>query len=154
LKNNRLYDPIRKTYVLALPEEIVRQQLIHKMIENLGYPKSLLAVEKDLCTLPHLSKKPFPSQKRRADIICFAKNIHPDFSIYPLLMIECKACKLTEKTVDQVLGYNHFVESYFVGIASEKEIVIYWYNQKKKDYYSINFLPSYNQLISAVINEK
>ncbi len=153
MKNNRLYDPIRKTYVLALPEEIVRQQLIHKMINHLGFPTSLLAVEKDLCNLPHLLNKEFPSQKRRADIICFAKNINPNFSIYPLLMIECKACKLTKKTIDQVLGYNHFVEAYFVSIASEREIVTFWYNLKKKDYNSINYLPSYDQLIGTICHE-
>ncbi len=129
---NLLFDPIRKTYVLPLPEEIVRQQLINKMINQLKFPVSLLAIEKDLCNLPHLVNKEFPSQKRRADIICFAKNINPDFSIYPLLIIECKACKLTKKTVDQVLGYNHFVKSYFVSIANEHEIITFWYSLKKK----------------------
>lgn len=153
MNNDRLYDPIRKTFVLTLPEEIVRQQLLQKMINQWGYPKSLLAVEKDLCNLPHLIHKAFPSQKRRADIICFAKNINPNFSIYPLLMIECKACKLTKKTIDQVLGYNHFVESYFVSIANEKEIFTYWYNLKKKQYTSVNFLPSYDQLLQAVLSE-
>lgn len=153
MNSNRLYDPIRKTYVLPLPEEVVRQQLIHKMINDLGFPVSLLAIEKDLCNLPHLLHKDFPSQKRRADIICFAKNINPNFSVYPLLMIECKACKLSKKTIDQVLGYNHFVESYFVSIANESEIITYWYNLKKKEYNSINFLPSYDQLIQAVLCE-
>jgi hypothetical protein len=154
LKNNRLYDPVRKTYVLPLPEEIVRQQLIHKMINLLGFPMSLLAIEKDLCNLPHLQNKEFPSQKRRADIICFAKNINPNYSIYPLLMIECKACKLTKKTIDQVLGYNHFVESYFVSIANETEIITFWYDLKNGKYTSINFLPSYEQLIQAISYER
>jgi len=151
--NNRLYDPIRKTYVLSYPEEIVRQHLIHKMINQLAFPISLLAIEKDLCNLPHLLNKDFPSQKRRADIICFAKDINPNFSIYPLLMIECKACKLTKKTIDQVLGYNYFVESYFVSIANKDEIITFWYNLKKKEYSSINFLPNYDQLIQAVCYE-
>lgn len=151
--SNLLFDPVRKVRVLPLPEEIIRQKLINKMINQLGYPISLLAIEKDLSNLPHLLNKKFPSQKRRADIICFAKGINSDFSIYPLLMIECKACKLTKKTIDQVLGYNHFVRSYFVSIANEKEIITFWYSIKKKQYSHINFLPGYEQLKQAVKHE-
>ena len=153
MNSNLLYDPIRKSYVLNLPEEIVRQHLISRMINDLGFPISLLAIEKDLCNLPHLRNKDFPSKKRRADIICFGKNIHSKYSIYPLLMIECKANKLTKKTIDQVLGYNHFVEAYFVSIANKNEIITFWYNLKKKEYNSTNFLPSYDQLIQAVCHE-
>ena len=72
------------------------------------------------------------------------------FSVYPLLMIECKACKLTEKTIDQVLGYNHYVEAYFVAIANGSKIITFWYDIKEKKYNSINFLPSFEQLIKAV----
>ena len=147
-----LFDPVRKTNVLPLPEEIVRQKLINKMINQLGFPISLLAVEKDLCSLPHLANKEFPSQRRRADIVCFAKDINPDFSVYPLLMIECKACSLSKKTIDQVLGYNHFVKAYFVSIANEKEIITFWYSLQENKYSSINFLPSHSQLLQAVKN--
>jgi hypothetical protein len=150
LKNNRLYDPVRKIYVLPLPEEIVRQKLISQMINELKYPISLLAIEKDLCSLPHLQNKDFPSKSRRADIICFAKNIHSIYSVYPLIMIECKACNLTRKTIDQVLGYNYFVGSYFIGIANKKKIITFWYNLKKRKYNSVDFLPSYDQLLEAI----
>lgn len=151
--NNRLFDPIRKTFVLPLPEEVVRQKLIHKMINELGFPKNLISVEKDLCQLPHLANKEFPSQKRRADIICFAKGIHQNYIIYPLLMIECKACKLSHKTISQVLGYNHFVESYFVGIANDIEFLTYWYDIQSKQYKAVKFLPKFDELLKAVKNE-
>lgn len=152
--NDKLYDPIRKTFITKLPEEIVRQKLINHMIDKLHYPSGLLAVEKDLSTLPHLQNKEFKINKRRADIICFAKNIHPNYLIYPLLMIECKACSLTKKTIDQVLGYNHFVEAFFVAIANKYKIVTFWYNLKDQRYDSLDYLPDYTQLIRSVKNEK
>ncbi|NGX34140.1 MAG: hypothetical protein K1060chlam1_00489 [Candidatus Anoxychlamydiales bacterium] len=150
MSNDQIYDPIRKTYVLALPEEKVRQKLIHKMINELDFPKSLIAIEKDLLSLEHLKSADFSSKKRRADIICFAKDIHPNYLLYPLLMIECKAFKLNQKTIDQVIGYNHVIKAFFVGIANGYEIKIYWYNIREKKYKSVNFLPSYKELIQMV----
>ncbi len=150
MNKDQIFDPIRGYYVSALPEEIVRQKLILQMVNQLGYPKSLIAVEKDLKLLPHLKNKEFVITKRRADIICFAKNIHPKFSVYPLLMIECKAVKLTDKTIDQIIGYNHFVEAYFISIANDSNIKTLWYNKKQKYYDSVNFIPKYDDLIKAV----
>ncbi|NGX62815.1 MAG: hypothetical protein KR126chlam6_00215 [Candidatus Anoxychlamydiales bacterium] len=151
LNENRIYDPIRQRNVLALPEEIVRQNLLLKMTKHLGYPKSLIAVEKDLNKLDHLKNKDITLKKRRADIICFGKDIEPNYPLYPLLMIECKADKLDQTTIDQVIGYNHLVEAYFLAIANRYEIITYWYNIKESCYNSVNFLPSYDELIQKVI---
>ncbi len=151
-ENNQIFDPIRGKNFSALPEEIIRQDLIHKMIYELNFPKSFIVVEKDLSLLPHLKR--FKSSNRRADIICFAKNIHPKHEIYPLLMIECKAVKLTKAVKDQVLGYNHFVGAYFTAIANKYEIFTYYYDLKNKRYKSIDFLPKYDELINAVKKRK
>ena len=133
----------------ALPEEIVRQKLLQSMINDLDYPISLIAVEKDLDSLDHLkNSKSFVG--RRADIICFAKDIYPSCLLYPLLMVECKASYLNDKTVNQVLGYNHFVKSYFISIASCKEIKTFWYDKNKCKYESVNFLPNYLELLKAI----
>jgi hypothetical protein len=150
LNSEKIYDPIRQKYVLALPEEIVRQALLLKMIKKLGYPKNLIAVEKDLNKLEHLKNKDITLKKRRADIICFGKDIKPDYPLYPLLVIECKAIKLEQKTIEQVLGYNHLVEAYFVAIANRYEIITYWYNIRENKYNSASFLPSYNELIQKL----
>ena len=148
--SNKLYDPIRHCELPSFPEEKVRQKLIKKMIGELKFPKSLIAVEKDLKSLPHLLNVHFSSNKRRADIICFAKGINDQYELFPLLLIECKAIKLTQKAIDQVLGYNHFVKAYFTCIANDKEIKTYWFDFKKKKYEYVDFLPSYDQLMKAV----
>ncbi|MEI6242937.1 MAG: type I restriction enzyme HsdR N-terminal domain-containing protein [Chlamydiota bacterium] len=125
----------------------MRQSLLRVMIEELGYPKSLIGVEKDLFLLPHLQDKKKERVKRRADILCFAKDLHPTYPIYPLLLIECKAFSFTEEVIRQVLGYNHFVQAYFVAIANPDEFLLFV--QKENDIEKIPYLPPYEQLIRA-----
>lgn len=117
-----LYCPIRRQEVPQLPEEIVRQQLIRWMVQTLGYPASLLAVEKSLKQMPHLASKQGQLPERRADLLCFAPSIHPEYALYPLLLIECKAHSITPKCMQQLIGYNHHLCAYFIGIANGTEI--------------------------------
>ena len=49
-----LFCPLRKIWVAALPEEKIRQALIQKMTQHLGYPLGNIALEKSLDQLPHL----------------------------------------------------------------------------------------------------
>jgi hypothetical protein len=144
----KLFDPIRRRFVSPLPEEKVRQNWILQMIQELGFPKSLIGVEKDIFRLPHLQgKEKFPI-KRRADILCFAKNLHPDYPAYPLLLIECKATPLTEATIRQVIGYNHVVKAYFVAIANAEEIRLFV--PKKEGLETLLYLPPYEQLLRSI----
>ena len=151
---DKIFDPIRKIWIQALPEEIVRQCLIKTMLKDLLFPKSLLAVEKDLKSLPHLQNIDFNAKKRRADILCFAKGINRCYPLFPLLMIECKALQLNNSVVEQVVGYNHYVKASFVAIANAEKIITLWHNKKENIYKSIDFLPSYNQLLKAVKNNE
>lgn len=138
-QKDNLYDPFRGMWVSATPEEIVRQKLLQFMTIHLGFPKELLAVEKQLSELPHL-KGISNLPKRRADILCFAKDIQSGSSMYPLLLIECKEGRLGKTAVDQVLGYNHFVRATYVAISGKNSIKLI-YPQK------LDFLPKYSELL-------
>ena len=144
-QNNLLYDEIRKIWVAASPEEIVRQTLIQRMTQSLGFPRELIAVEKALSELPHLSKD---VPDRRADIIVFAKEIHPQYSLFPLLLIECKQEKEKKGALDQLMGYNHFVKAAFIAVASAEEI-LFGYSEKDS-YRFISFIPAYSELVKAI----
>lgn len=128
-----------------LPEEVVRKNLIQKMVKQLNYPAELLAVEVELASIPHL-KEQRNLPKRRADIICFSKG---EREIFPLLMVECKAVALTRAAIEQVQGYNFYVKAFFLAVANEEEIQTFWYSSKEK-FSSVSFLPSYDQLIKVV----
>ena len=90
------------------PEEAVRQRLLFQMIEELGYPRSLIAVEKELKSFG-VDGGIIP--KRRVDLLCFHR------SLAPLLLIECKAERIDEKSILQVLGYNAVVKAPFLALA-------------------------------------
>lgn len=146
----QIYDPIRNEWFVVQPEEIVRQELIITMTQELGYPRELLAVEKNLSLLPHLQLEGLNVPDRRLDIICFGKDIHPNYSLYPLLMIECKAVALTSKVVQQVVGYNHYVKAYFVAIANEYAIKTGWYDYSINEYSFVEGLPRYDELLASI----
>ena len=90
----------RKRWVRLTPEEWVRQQLLHRLVEQLGYPASLIAVEVAF----HLPSLAGTDEGRllRADAVVYTRTMQPS------VLIECKAetVPLTQKTLDQALVYN------------------------------------------------
>ena len=133
----------------ALPEEKVRQRLLQRMLKELGYPAGLVAVEKDIFSLPHVIKEKCPVGLRRADILCFMQNIDQRFSceLYPLLLIECKAVALSQQAERQLLGYNHYVQACFIALANQAGEKTFWFDARQQKYCSVDFLPSYQQLL-------
>lgn len=83
----------RHRWVRLTPEEWVRQQLLHRLVEQYGYPASLIAVEKAITV---------GEAKKRCDAVVY------DRAMQPLVLIECKAetVPLTQKTLDQAITYN------------------------------------------------
>ena len=103
-ENNKtkVFDIIRKKYVALTPEEYVRQQFIHYLINEKKYPKGLLAVEKQL--------KIYDLEKR-TDIVLY------NTSGKPVVIVECKAppVNITQKTFDQIARYNmNFKAEYLI----------------------------------------
>lgn len=144
----QLFCAVRKQWVAALPEEMVRQRILKHMIEDKGYPLSLIAVEQSLRLLPHLSQEIRRSvPNRRADIVCFVPAAS---TLHPLLIIECKAIKLSASVINQIVGYNHFVRSHFIAIANQEEIRTGWYHAGNQEYAFSPFLPTYAEMCSAV----
>tara|TARA_R110002072_G_scaffold90257_2_gene201954 strand:+ start:542 stop:991 length:450 start_codon:yes stop_codon:yes gene_type:complete len=88
-----IFDTIRKKFVILQPEEWVRQNCIQYLINEKGYPKSLINVEKEL---------KINQLKKRYDIVIYKT----DGSIH--LIVECKAPKIEIKQAafDQIARYN------------------------------------------------
>jgi len=144
---NKVYDSLRQKWVKGTPEEIIRQRLCSKLIDELGYPKSLIVVEKKLSQMPHfIFDKNVTS--RRFDIVCFAKDIIQGHSLYPLLLIECKQTPLDQNVKDQVIGYNHFLKACFVAIANETEVQTAACSSD--GYHFQPYLPSFEELIACL----
>jgi len=104
---DQIFDPFRKTWVLLTPEEWVRQNLLQYLIQNLQYPSSLIAVEKEI-KLGELSK--------RFDIVVYKNEL-------PWMIIECKEAKvrLNEKTMEQILQYQQVLTAQYLIISNGHE---------------------------------
>lgn len=90
---NCVFDPVRKQYVVADKEELVRQVLLLHFTEGLHYPKAKMAVEK-MITVNGL--------KRRFDILVYGPDTEP------FLLVECKApgVRINEAVFRQIAAYN------------------------------------------------
>lgn len=92
-KRIAVLDPIRKKWLVLLPEEGVRQLLLLYLMETKLYPKGKIAVEKGL-VVNQLSK--------RCDLLIY------DRQTTPWMLIECKApnVKITQEVFEQIARYN------------------------------------------------
>jgi Type I restriction enzyme R protein N terminus (HSDR_N) len=145
----QLFCQVRQEWVKATPEEKVRQHLVYIMKYHLGYPSGGLTLEASLNQMPHLALYPDKLPNRRADVVYFAPNIHPKHALYPLLLIECKAIKLSSKVVNQVLGYNHYLQACFIAIANQDKVQTGWFDRNSNQYVFIDSLPSYESLLAS-----
>lgn len=92
-KGMQIFDLIRKKFVALTPEEWVRQHFIRYLIEEKGYPATLMTVETGLT---------YNKLKKRCDITVHNRKGEA------WMLIECKApeVKISQETFDQVATYN------------------------------------------------
>ncbi len=136
-QSREVYDSIRKRWVSATPEELVRQKLLSLLVDKLGYPPHAIAIEKKLSELPHLKEIEVPS--RRVDILCYESE-----TLRPLLLIECKGVPLQEKMLSQVMGYNAFIGAPLICLANDGQFLLGWEDPKQA--ITLDRLPSYEKL--------
>lgn len=105
---------IRKTRIKDSPEERVRQRCIRRLIDELGYPASLMVIEKKISELPHIQVR-HKLPNRRLDLLIYSPQGEP------LLLIECKAGALNDRAVRQVLAYNAYIGAKAVALVNGLE---------------------------------
>jgi len=126
----------RHKWVRLTPEEWVRQQLLHRLVEQLGYPASLIAVEAPI-RVGELSK--------RCDAVVYNR------AMQPLMLIECKAetVPLTQKTLDQALVYNRRLNVPFLLLNNGPQTMVINIAQAPDSdagYQPANIIPTYEAL--------
>ena len=85
----RVLCPWRRKYVALTPEEWVRQNFLHRLVDDYGYPANLIGVEVAL-------------QGKRADAIVYSQDLQPQV----LIEFKAETVPLTQKTLDQAAVYN------------------------------------------------
>ncbi len=102
---NYIFDPLRKIWLLLTPEEWVRQNFVNYLVRILGYPASLIALEKELL---------LNDLKKRFDILVYNKEHQP------WMLVECKAAgiKLNDAVLQQLLRYNISIPVSYIVITN------------------------------------
>jgi len=133
-KENKLYifDIIRKKNIMLTPEEWVRQHFIHYLIEEKKYPKSLIAIEKQL-TINNLLK--------RTDILIF------DNKGLPHIVVECKApsIKISQNTFDQIARYNLKLQAKYLIVTNGLQHYYCKMDHQKMQYDFLKEIPIYSK---------
>ncbi len=135
LKNSEnktlIFDILRKKNVVLTPEEWVRQHYIHYLIKEKEYPKSLIAVEKQL-VINNLVK--------RTDILVFNRNGNPE------IIVECKAplVPINQQTFDQIARYNLQLNATYLVVTNGMHHFYCKMDTKNKTYIFLREIPNYN----------
>jgi len=132
-ENTYIFDPIRRKRILLTPEERVRQQIVHFLIDERGFPTGLISIEKGL-TVNGLSK--------RCDILVHGSDGQP------VLLIECKAKSVTlaQQTFDQVARYNIALRVPWLIISNGDDTYCAKVDFEKHDYAFLPDIPHYSDL--------
>ena len=99
------FDPLRKKWLVAGPEECVRQQFVSFLLNELKYPRGLIKVEHPLT---------FNGLKHRSDIVLYSRTGKP------LMIVECKSplVPITQTTMDQAARYNITLRVQYLAVTN------------------------------------
>lgn len=126
-----IFDSIRNKYLVNTPEEWVRQNTVKFFHEELGYPKSLIALEKQ-----------FKLHRRikRTDIMVYSNSGDA------MILVECKrpSIKITQSTFDQAFRYNIILKVPYLVITNGEELYCCHVEGEKVTF--IENIPSYQML--------
>jgi len=130
---------VRKKDIRLNPEEVIRQLLIKKLIDDYGYPTSRMILEFPV----H-----FGREVKRADIVIMDKD-HPTV---PYIIIEVKKPKLKDGK-EQLKSYCNSTGAP-IAVWSNGEQIVY-YNRKDPNYFEdIRNIPKESQTLSDVVSER
>ena len=126
-----VFDPLRKRYCTLTPEEEVRQKALYLLVEQLGVPAGLIAVEFSI-KVNGLDK--------RCDAVVFGKDGKP------LMILECKAAsvKLTQKTLEQAVRYHSILQPKYLMLYNGQEC--YCFKSENGALEALDRLPLYSEL--------
>lgn len=128
-----VFDILRRRHVALTPEEWVRQNFIHYLIEHKNYPQELLANEVALQV---------GDKSLRADSVLYDRNLHPR------MIIEYKApsINITQKTFDQIAVYNMLLHVDYLIVSNGMNHYCCKVDYKEKKYLFLKDIPDYKNI--------
>jgi len=132
-QSSKIFDIIRRKFVLLTPEEWVRQHLLHFMVTEKKFPRSLIGVEKSV----KVNNLP-----RRTDVLVYNKAMRK------ILLAECKApsVKITQKVFDQAARYNMSLDVKYFVLTNGLETICCTMDHEAQRYNFLKEIPEFQHL--------
>jgi hypothetical protein len=127
-----IFDTIRKKFVVLQPEEWVRQHVVHFLIEEKKYPRSIINVEKQITV---------NALKKRFDIVVF----NPNGSIK--ILVECKSpsIEITQTTFDQIAQYNLKLDAEYLMVTNGLQHYYCQIDHEREKYTFLREIPDFSR---------
>ncbi len=128
-----VFDKVRKKFLILTPEEWVRQHLVHFLIREKQFPKSLIQLEGGL---------KYNGLQKRSDILVYGQQGEK------LLLAECKApsVKITQEVFDQIARYNFVHRVQWLLVSNGLEHYCCKLDWEKESYQFLPELPLFSHL--------
>lgn len=125
-----IWDPVRKIWLTAFPEEYVRQHVIAFLINELQVPAIYIASEWKI------------NRGLRADVVVFGIDLKPK------LIVECKAPdrKINPANWIQIFEYIENLRPNYLWLTNGKEHWLARFNYVSEIWEQIEKLPAWNDL--------
>lgn len=134
-RNGKPYilDTLRRKYVSLTPEEWVRQHFVHFLIDQKGYPQTLLANEVELRV---------GDKRLRCDSVLYNREAQP------VMIIEYKAptIALTQRVFDQISVYNMLLHVDYLVVSNGLQHYCCRMDYANNTYTFLTDIPDYGDL--------
>lgn len=128
-----IFDPIRKKYVALTPEEWVRQHFVHWLVEEKGYPSSLMANEVQI---------QLNATRKRCDTVLYDKSFRAR------MIVEYKSpdVEITQQVFDQITRYNMVLKVEYLVVSNGLRHYCCRVDYEQGTYQFLPHIPDYNAL--------
>lgn len=101
----KIFDRLRRKFIILTPEEWVRQHFVNYLINHKGFPESLMANEIGIT---------LNGTRRRCDTVVFDKHGSP------MVIVEYKASSIviSQSTFDQIVRYNMVLHARYLIVSN------------------------------------
>lgn len=108
----RIFDPLRRKWLVLTPEEWVRQYFLGYLVDVLRYPAAMIAVEKMFFV---------NGLRKRFDVVVYRRDMRP------ALIVECKEMEtlLAEPVITQILQYNVSLKADYLVVTNGRHCLGY-----------------------------
>ena len=128
-----VFDVLRRKYVALTPEEWVRQQFVHFLISQKGYPAECIGNEVSIT---------LNGTKKRCDSVVYGKQAEP------LMIIEYKApnIDITQQVFEQISRYNIRLRVKWLIVSNGLQHYCCQIDYESGTYQFVEDIPSYNDI--------